>query len=354
MYRFPVSVVCVQRATCKGFDIILTMKTLRPFAAGKTAGLIHSVVAAAIMLAGCSNAAGGTGTTVPTASPSVEASAGPRTSPYGFDATRSYNDLKAQVAFGPRYSGAEGYPKMLDWLKKSLSEASGLEAKTQDFTAKPGGKTLPMSNVYVQFNPEAKKQILLCAHWDTRPTADQEIDSAKKKQPIPGANDGASGVAVLLEVARILKAKAPTVGVQIVLFDGEDYGPGEAEMYLGAKQWAKAFPLAKPSYAILIDMIGDKSLQIYRERASEDMAPEINDKVWDAAFALKVKGFENSVKYSISDDHIPLQQAGVKAIDLIDFDYGPWHTLDDTAEQCSPESLQTVGDVLAKVIYDEK
>jgi len=314
--------------------------------------LLAAFALSAALIAGCSPAAGGSAT--PPVVPVVAASATPTISPYGFDATRSFSDLKTQVDFGPRYSGSDGYPKMRDWLQKSLSDASGIPAKRQDFSAKPGAKTLPMSNIYVQFNPGARTQVLLCAHWDTRPTADQEVDPAKKKMPIPGADDGASGVAVLLEVARAFKAKAPTCGVQIVFFDGEDYGPGEAQMYLGAKVWAKSAPLPQPTYAILIDMIGDKSLQIYREQASESKAPEINDKVWNAAAALRVSGFENTVKYGISDDHIPLQEAGIKAIDLIDFDYGSWHTLDDTPDKCSPDSLRAVGDVLSKVVYDEK
>jgi Zn-dependent M28 family amino/carboxypeptidase len=314
----------------------------------------HLLVASVALITGCSNAAGGSASLPPLASAAPSATPAAATSPYNFDKTRSFADLKTQVDFGPRYSGSEGYPKMRDWLLKTLTEASGVEAKRQDFSAKPGGKTLNMSNVYAHINPDAKTQVLLCAHYDTRPTADQEIDPSRQKQPIPGANDGASGVAVLLEVARILKAKPPTCGVQIVFFDGEDYGPGEPEMYLGAKAWAKSLPLPKPTYAILIDMIGDKSLQIYREQASEDFAPEINDKVWKAASALNASSFQNPVKYTISDDHIPLQGVGIKAIDLIDFDYGPWHTLDDTPDQCSPESLRTVGDVLAKVVYDEK
>jgi Zn-dependent M28 family amino/carboxypeptidase len=181
-----------------------------------------------------------------------------------------------------------------------------------------------------------------------------EIDPEKKKQPIPGANDGASGVAVLLELARQFAAKPPPVGVQIVLFDGEDYGPGNDRMYLGARYYAKRPARPKPEYAILIDMIGDKDLQIWREQYSENNAPEINDKVWKAAEALGAKAFQPGLKHTITDDHLPLQEAGFKAIDLIDFDYGPWHTLDDTPEKCSPASLRTVGEVLAKVVYDEK
>ncbi|HVK05631.1 MAG TPA: M28 family peptidase [Armatimonadaceae bacterium] len=163
-----------------------------------------------------------------------------------FDATRAFADLKKQVAFGPRYSGAKGYEPMRDWLVAELGKAAGVPAKRQDFTARLGNKRLPMSNVYAHINPQAKKQVMLCAHWDTRPTADQEIDPARRKQPILGANDGASGVACLLEVARQLAAKKPEIGVQIVFFDGEDYGPQIERMFLGSIHYAKNPALPRP------------------------------------------------------------------------------------------------------------
>lgn len=283
------------------------------------------------------------------------ASAAPSASA-GFNADRAFADLKKQVAFGPRVPNTEGHAKTRDWLLTQLTEITGGRASRQDFTQVVRGKTLKMSNLVAQINPTAPRQVMLCAHWDTRPTADQEIDPVKRKMPIDGANDGASGVAVLLEVARVLAAKplGPTVGVQIVLFDGEDYGPGLENMFLGARHYAKKPALPKPDYAILIDMIGDKDLNIRREVNSENNASEINDKVWKAAQALGIKAFQYGVGYEIQDDHLPLQAAGWKAIDLIDFDYAPWHTLDDTVDKTSPASLKAVGDVLIKVIYDEK
>jgi Zn-dependent M28 family amino/carboxypeptidase len=270
-----------------------------------------------------------------------------------FDAARAFADLQKQVAFGPRVPGTTGHTNTRDWLVEQFRPHVDT-VKLQNLERTFDGKTLPMSNIVAEINPQAAKKVMLCAHWDTRPTADLEIDPAKRKLPIAGANDGASGVAVLLELARLFKAKRPGVGVQIVLFDGEDYGPDGDRMYLGAKHYAKNPALPKPAYAILIDMIGDKDLNIFREQHSENNAPEINDKVWKAAEALGVKQFRYGVRYAVEDDHIPLQEAGWKAIDLIDFDYAPWHTLDDTVDKCAPASLKAVGDVLAKVVYDEK
>ncbi|MFY7951852.1 MAG: M28 family peptidase, partial [Armatimonadaceae bacterium] len=203
-------------------------------------------------------------------------------------------------------------------------------------------------------NPDAPTQILLCAHWDTRPTADQEIDPTKRKRPIDGANDGASGVAVLLELARNLAEKKPNVGVQFVFFDGEDFGPGIENMFLGAKAYAAKPLFPKPAFGILIDMIGDKNLGIYRELNSDAVAADINTLVFKAAKDLGVVAFVDEPRHEILDDHLPLIRKGWKVIDLIDFDYGPWHTLDDTVEQCSPASLKAVGDVLGKVVRDTR
>ena len=272
-----------------------------------------------------------------------------------FDAMRAFAALEKQVAFGPRVPNTEGHPVCRDWLLAELKKSSK-DVQRQDFLYSiPGGAGLRMCNIIAQFNPTAKKQILLCAHWDTRPTADQEAQQEQKRLPIPGANDGASGVAVLLEIARTLAAKPlpATVGVQIILFDGEDYGPHDNRMYLGAKHYARNPLLPKPEYGILLDMIGDKELNIVRESYSEATAPEINDKVWRAASALGSKAFRDETGQNITDDHLPLQELGWKVIDLIDFDYPYWHTLNDSPDKCSPASLKAVGDVLLRLLYAE-
>lgn len=271
-----------------------------------------------------------------------------------FDSSRAFADLKKQVAFGPRVPGTKGHAGCRDWIVAELEKSCPGTVRRQDTTVLVRGQRIPLTNIGARINPDAATQILLCAHWDTRPTADQEIDPAKRKRPIDGANDGASGVAVLLELARNFAEKKPDVGVQFVLFDGEDYGPGIENMFLGAKAYAAKPLFPKPTFGILIDMIGDKNLGIYRELNSDAVAPDINTLVFKAAKDLGVPAFVDEPKHEILDDHLALIQKGWKVIDLIDFDYGPWHTLDDTVEQCSPASLKAVGDVLNKVVRDAR
>ena len=223
---------------------------------------------------------------------------------------------------------------------------------TQEFTY----NGMPLTNVIGVFNPSAKRQILLCTHWDTRPRADQEINPAKKRQPILGANDGASGTAVLLEMARLFKERRPTVGVLLVLLDGEDYGDFEADkgVFLGSRYFAKNHTGYDPAFGILLDMVGDKHLDIYCEENSQRYAPGVNEKVFSLARELGFgKYLIDTLQTNIIDDHIPLNKAGIRTIDLIDFNYGPWHTLDDTPDKCSAESLEIVGRVVSELIYRE-
>ena len=306
------------------------------------------------------------GTLIPTMLSLLALAATPGCSPAAgkspaFDQNHAFELLKKQVGFGPRYPGAPGHDLMVKFLSDELKPYADT-IDVQKFTRNIRGKHLTLHNVAACFNASAKKWVLLAAHWDSRPTADEEILASKRKMPIPGANDGASGVAVLLELARVFAKQRPDIGVYVIFLDGEDYGPGENDMYLGAKYFAANMSaLAKANgrpikfdYGILLDMIGDKNLDIYYEQQSLAAAPEVAKKVWKAAADLGYDDvFIPKVKYAISDDHIPLIRAGVKCIDVIDFDYGPWHTLDDTADKCSPASLKIVGETIARVIYQE-
>jgi glutaminyl-peptide cyclotransferase len=269
-----------------------------------------------------------------------------------FDSKIAFDLLVKQCDFGPRPVGSEAHAKLRDYL---IAEMKKYADKTvaQDFTY----KGMPLTNVIGVFNPEAKRQVLLCGHWDTRPTADMELDPAKKKKPILGASDGASEIAVLLELARNFKEQKPDVGVIIVLLDGEDYGDFEKNqgVFLGAQYFAKNHEGYHPEYGILIDMVGDKNLDIYREVNSQNYAPGTNNKVFRIARELGFgKNIIDDLKTNVSDDHFALNQAHIPTIDLIDFNYEFWHTLEDTPDKCSAESLGIVGNLLAEVIYREK
>jgi glutaminyl-peptide cyclotransferase len=280
-----------------------------------------------------------------------------------FSGDEAFKLLKRQCDFGPRPLGTPAHEKTGDFLASTLKGyADQVFEQTFTHNSKSYGRSYTGRNIFGVFGKNKKKWVLLLAHWDTRPIADQEVDHDKAKQPILGANDGASGCAVLLELARLFKEKNPDVGVVLLFVDGEDFGLTPDEMLLGSKAFAMRWrDVMKPvggfskfDYAILLDMIGDKDLQIHKEILSAQAAPRVVAKVWAAADALDYgKYFKPDKKYMIEDDHLPLLTAGIDCIDLIDFDYAYWHTLDDTVDKCSPESLKIVGDVLARVVYGE-
>jgi glutaminyl-peptide cyclotransferase len=268
-----------------------------------------------------------------------------------FDGDRAMKLLVQQCDFGPRPVGSPAHIKTRDFLLTEMKKYADV-VQTQDFTY----RGMPLTNIIGVFNPKAKKSILFCTHWDTRPTADEEIDPAKRKMPIPGADDGASGTAVLLEMARDFHYNRPKVGVILLLIDGEDYGDFEMNqgVFLGSRYFAAHHKGYDPEYGVLIDMIGAKNLKIHKEYNSQKYAPQVDDKVFNLAKEMGYsKYFIDSVKYNIGDDHLPLIQAGIPTIDLIDFDYAPWHTLADTPDKCSPQSLAIVGNVLEALTYQE-
>lgn len=273
-----------------------------------------------------------------------------------FDGKRSFALLTAQTAFGPRNPGSAGHAQCLRFLESTLRQYTGT-VTLQRFTQRGYNETLSLTNIFAQFNPTAKKRILLTAHWDTRPRAEEDADPAKQNLPIIGANDGASGVAVLLELARLFKENPPPVGVDILLTDGEDYGDskrdGNSDLYfLGARYFAKTKPAAYvPIFGILLDMVGDRDLQLPLEQHSMRYAPQVMDMVWNTAEELRMTQFIRIPGEAVSDDHLPLNEAGIPTIDIIDFQYPYWHTQQDTPDKCSSESLEAVGKVLAAVIY---
>lgn len=256
--------------------------------------------------------------------------------PATFDGQRAYEDVKIQVAFGPRIPGTEGHDQIRAWIQQELEKA-GWQVEVQETEALGH----PVKNIVAKRGDEPP-QIILGAHYDTRMYADHDPDPANHTSPVPGANDGGSGVAVLLELARTLPED--TVPVWLVFFDAEDNGRIEGwDWILGSREFVKNNAL-QPRATVIVDMIGDADLNIFRERNS---SPEISDEIWKTANDLGYGNkFIDTYKHSMIDDHTPFLEVGLPAVDLIDFDYPYWHTIEDTPDKVSAESLQAVGDTL--------
>lgn len=277
--------------------------------------------------------------------------AAPRAAALGaeFDGARAFAHLEAQVAFGPRVPGSDRHAAARQFLIDTLG-AWVDELITHDFEHPSPSGMLAMTNIIGVINPQASRRVLLAAHWDTRPTADMEPDVSLRSRPIDGANDGASGVAVLLEVTRLLAESPPAVGVVIALLDGEDYGPDTEMMFLGSRVVVDALPEPKPEFGILLDMVGDADLELPYEPNSLRLAPEVVERVWSTAERLGETAFTRRMGPTILDDHVFLSRAGVPTIDVIDFSYPYWHTVEDTVDKTSAESLWRVGRVILEVV----
>jgi peptidase M28-like protein len=283
---------------------------------------------------------------------------GDKPPPREFDGLSAFKYLEQQLAFGYRAPGTEGHRRMAAWLDSTVRQKadSVVIQRWTHVTAK--GDSLALQNVIARFNPGAQKRILFLAHWDTRPITDgkQSPDSSQK---VMGANDGASGVALLLGVADRLKLAPPPadLGVDLLFSDGEDYGDFETvtDVLIGARYYAAHQPPGpKPLYAVLFDLVADKDLQIYQEGNSVTGAPEVVNLVWEVARDLGYsRVFVDTPKYTLIDDHLELQKGGIRAIDVVDYDYAAHHTPFDTIDKVSGESLQIVGDVAMGLVRRE-
>lgn len=296
-----------------------------------------------------------------------------------FNADSAYAFTKAQCDFGPRDMNSRGHDLCGEWIVSKFKEY-GCKVTTQTATlAGYDGTKLRSRNIMASINPEATTRILLCAHWDSRPWADNDPDSANWRKPILAANDAASGVAVMLELARIIrkskdeKAFNKQLGIDFVCFDAEDWGtPQWADVAdnadswaLGAQYWSKNLPQGyEARYGILLDMVGGVGAKFYREGMSMQYAPEIVKKVWRAAREVGFGSyFPKEDGGVITDDHVPVNQfAKIPTIDIIPYyadcqqsSFGPtWHTLADNMENIDKNTLKAVGQTLVQVIYKEK
>ncbi len=290
-----------------------------------------------------------------------------------FDADRAFTFLQEQVALGTRAPGTAGHEHAEAYLFGKLQQTARTAYKQEFQASTLFGGPYDFANLIGLYGPATGgKRLMLCAHWDTRPVADEDPDPARRGQAILGANDGASGVAVLLEMALAFAETPPKVPVVIALWDAEDSGKssGGGPYYgylLGSEYFVEHMPSdAKPDGVILLDMVGGDSVANARvgtqpggnnvfdlpiERHSNSSAPELVDEVYSVAAELGHTAFKQRAGYSVIDDHMPFIAAGIPAIDLIEFDYPEWHTVDDTPDHCDADSLRQVGDTLLHVVY---
>lgn len=320
--------------------------------------LVLSMAAVCLLMGGCKNKKQTDTQTVTITAPA-------------FDVDSAYAYVKAQTDFGPRTLGSEAHQQCCDYLMNKLLEFCDT-AYTQQFQAKTyDGKSWSAQNIIGRINPASRKRIVLASHWDSRPFADHDSDPANHSKAIDGANDGASGVGVLLEVARQLKQNNPSIGVDFVFFDAEDYGPREGEEIpgdwwgLGSQYWAKSLKASgyTAQYGILLDMVGSANAQFFQEQFSMRDAQPVVAKVWATAFDLGYQDyFQNQMGGVITDDHFYVNKyADFQMIDIIHYDaatgtgFDPvWHTMNDNIQNIDRNTLGVVGTTLLQVIKNEK
>ena len=292
-----------------------------------------------------------------------------------FSGDSAYAYCAAQCAFGPRTMNSAAHDSCGSWIAATFRR-HGLDVSLQRATLRGyDGTPLRATNIMASYRPEATERILLCAHWDSRPWADNDPDTANWRKPVMAANDGASGVAVLLELARIIGGQdSLAIGVDFVCFDAEDWGvpqwsdaPDDGSSWaLGASHWAAdaASRGYKARFGILLDMVGGRGARFYQEGISMQYAPQVVSKVWAAAASLGHGGFFPAAAGGmVNDDHVPVnEKAGIPTIDIIPYypdcpesSFGPtWHTVHDTMDNIDPATLQAVGQTVVQVLFSEQ
>lgn len=276
-----------------------------------------------------------------------------------FNGERAYEHLKAISALGPRISGTEGMRQQQELVTEHFEKLAATVKRQELAVRHPEtGKRIELANLIIEFHPERKERILLCAHYDTRPFPDEDPDPSKRRDPFIGANDGASGVALLMELGTHMADYPGPWGVDFVLFDAEEliYDRQRDKYFIGSEHFAREYVANPPSHryrmGVLLDMVADKELHLYMEQNSAHIRSvrPITQSIWATAKRLGVREFIDRTRHKVSDDHLPLIEiAGIPTCDIIDFDYprpGPvnyWHTTHDVPENCSALSLAKVG-----------
>ena len=289
-----------------------------------------------------------------------------------FNADSAYNFVKTQVDFGARVPQTEAHKKCAEYLAATLKNFGAEVEIQQGKGTLYDGRSIDIHNIIGKFNPDASKRILLCAHWDSRPYADHDKDESKRNTPVLGANDGASGVGVLLEIARNLKTLPENIGIDIVFFDVEDWGAPQFyrgnrqndSWCIGSKFWAQEAKKVnyRAAFGILLDMVGAPNACFYKEYYSMQYAANIVEKVWNKAQTLGFDGyFINKQGGEIMDDHVNVNRiTQIQCIDIIHYDpnspngfFEHWHTTQDDMRKINKNTLYVVGTVVLNVIFSE-
>lgn len=275
--------------------------------------------------------------------------------PTGFSGEAALRHATTLMSFGPRVPGTEGWRKSGDWIVERMRETADTVFVQEWSHALASGPVIPQRNIIARFRPEAAERVLYVTHWDTRPRSDLAGTAAERELPVPGANDNASGVGLLLALGELLDSIPPAVGVDFLFVDGEDWGNFDSmtDVLIGSSYFARNIPWPnyQPLFGVVWDMIGDRDLQIYQEINSVRQAPEVVQRVWSVAADLGLSAvFIPEQKEAITDDHLPLLRAGLRVIDVISWPYAYHHRPTDTIDKISAESLQKVGDVAAALV----
>ena len=322
--------------------------------------ILYNIVLAAMLLSmSCSSASGNSESSNAPKAMSEEKS------DVVFDADSAFSYIVTQVGFGPRVPGSTAHAACADWLAAWLREKGAVvDDKTERIKHPVDGSGLEVRNIFARFNPDAAERILILAHYDTRPWADADSDAANHNKPIDGANDGGSGVAVAMELARHASNLPKNRGLDVLFVDQEDsgYSGNDDSWCIGSAYWAMNQPYSAgnlPRFAVLLDMVGGRNARFPREYFSEAHASQINDIVWSTARRLGyTERFPDVIGGAINDDHIPLLRAGIPTIDIIEttaYGFNPtWHTLDDNLDNIDKTTLKEVGDVMLHIIYKSK
>jgi Zn-dependent M28 family amino/carboxypeptidase len=289
-----------------------------------------------------------------------------------FSVDSAFSYVAKQCEFGPRVMNSAAHDSCGAWIAQKFESFGGkVICQTADLKLYDG-TPIKSTNIIASFNVENPERIMICSHWDSRPWADQDDDESKHKTPIDGANDGASGVGVLLELARLIQQQAPSIGVDLICWDAEDCGTPSWEenreesdrtWCLGSQYWAQHHHVDgyRARYGILLDMVGGPKTVFKKELFSERNAPRLVDKVWGFAHSL---GYGEFFKFEdggyVTDDHLPVMQSGIPCIDVIGSSVNggsfchTWHTMLDNLQNIDKNTLNAVGTTVAEVVWCEK